>query len=66
MYEVVYADEEDLLEDVHPCEDQYLLLGGPNNLEDDTSLSCPTQDEDTEISNGDICFSFLGDDELTQ
>ena len=42
MYEVIYPDERVLLDDVHSCEDQDLLLGGSNKLKDEVTLSCPT------------------------
>ena len=40
--EVIYTDERELLDDDHSCEDQDLLLGGSNKLEDKVILSCPT------------------------
>ena len=64
MYEVIYLDEGELLDDVHSSKDQDLLYGGSNKLRDEGSLSCPTQDEDNEISSEVVC-SFHGD-ELNQ
>ena len=65
-YEVIYPDEGELLLDIPSCEDQDLLLGGPTKLENEVSLSCPTQDEDYEVSSGVASFFSLKSMSLTK